>query len=235
MVSIPVYRLFTGQSNSVYRIFQRSNCHKMEPINFSPLFIIRVLLLVVLAHQHTYAQETDTDTPAKGYDLHLEAGIKYVPYLGGFSTGLSLYSPHKSFAFTLRNDVLLAIGRPDDPIGIPPTLPNQLQPFILTDFNTQTYFEAEYRVLKKKNKVLAVHAGYGWIYNGIHRNYIFDATRGYSVLTTAISYKPSWFTLELRGDVPLNSAFHSKMSGTTERVFPVAIGIKYRFKPRKQE
>lgn len=207
----------------------------MESLNFSPLLIARILLLFVLAHQFSYAQQTATVAPAESYDLHLVAGVKYVPNLGGFSTGLSLYNPNKALAFTLRNDVLLSIGRPDDPIGTPPTLPNQLQPFVITDFHTQTYFEAAYRVLKKKNNVLTVHAGYGWIYNGLHRNILLNAERGYSVLTSAISYKPSWFTLELRGDVPLNASFYTKMNGTTERVFPVSIGIQYRFKPQKHE
>ncbi len=195
-----------------------------------------VVLLLTLVQANSHAQESNPPpATSQEYDLNLEAGIKYVPYLGGVSMGLSLYSPHKSLAFNLRNDILLSVGPPDIPVGIPPTTPIQLQPFVITHFHTQTYLEAEYRVLQKKNKSLSLQAGYGWIYNGINRNLLLNAESGYSVFTTAVSFKPSWFTLELRGDIPLNASYHTKLSGTTDRLFPVAIGIKYRFKPRKHE
>lgn len=198
-------------------------------------FCIVVVLLLTLVQAVSHAQETKPVAASKGYDLNLDVGIKYVPYLGGVSMGLSLYSPHKSLAFNLRNDILLSVGPPDIPVGIPQTTPIQLQPFVITHFHTQTYLEAEYRVLQKKNKSLSLQAGYGWIYNGINRNLLLNAQSGYSVFTTAVSFKPSWFTLEVRGDMPLNANYHTKLSGTTDRLFPVAIGIKYRFKPRKQE
>lgn len=168
-------------------------------------------------------------------NLWLSCGIKYAPHLGGAVLELSYYSPDKRLGINLRHDILLGIGKESYFLYRPDTTDILVQAahYELTDYHTQEYLEVEYNLIRKNNYRLNAHLGYGWIYAGVGKNFRLNRDYGYGVISTAISYQPAWFTLELRGDIPVRSIdkirhyWFFKASSVT----PVSLALKYKFKP----
>lgn len=137
-----------------------------------------------------------------------------MPNVGGIGLGIGLFSPQKRLAFSIRNDILLALGRPSWVIATGQSSQNLLEDdFQIMQFWRQNYVEASYNMLKHVGaKRLSVHLGYGYI-NGGKRQTVSGLTRhGYSVATAALSYMPDGrFGAELRGDMPLSGGVANKL------------------------
>lgn len=165
-----------------------------------------------------YAQTSEK----KPYRLHGLVGAKYVPNVGGVSLGVSLYSPDRPLGFSIRNDILLALGQPSWTVVNGQTNVFLEDDFQIMQFWRQNYVEAFYNVLKKSNKMLAVHLGYGYIRGGKRQTLDF-IKHSYSVATVALHYSPdNRFNIEMRGDMPLSG-------GAGDKLWAASIALLYDF------
>lgn len=164
------------------------------------------------------------------YNLYLDVGYKTIILDKGCGPvfGLSFYSPDKKISLSLRNDIIFDIGKATyaDTNGI-----NKSEKLEILDYRTQSYFEGEYK-FRIKNTLLFTCLGVGWRYLGDSENFRLNRETGYFTLTPSVKYNIDWFTLELRGDIPLKDKYFKKYNGT-ERLFPVSFTLIYRFKPKK--
>lgn len=96
-----------------------------------------------------------------------------------------------------------------------------------------TYADAMYSWKYKPDKFFYFSFGYGWIstgdgYYGVPSQR-YETDEGYSALTSAVRWNPSWFTLEVRGNIPLSKP---SLSGGNDQ-FPITVGLYYDFIPGK--
>lgn len=165
------------------------------------------------------------------YDISLGVGVKHTlfDYLNGGLFEIRVANYSKAWAFNLRQDVNLALGRIEQDSLFQSNAPY----YGITKLYTQNYIEAEYSVVRKTNYQIAFHAGYGWVYIGKGNNVRLNREHGYSVASLAASYSRSWYQLELRGDVPIKPNYFANYNGGISRLAPISLALKYRIRPKK--
>ena len=187
----------------------------MKKIYFSAIIILMTSQLV--------AQTNASDTP---YDLNIEVGAYYAFEIGGFGINAVVFSPDKKWSYALRNRFLFNFEK-----GLN-TSTGQYSPYyVVSRYYTQNYLDVHYcwNVVKKHR--FETGLGIGWTYNGEKENYRLNKGYGFYVLSASVMYRVTWFYLELRGDYPLLSQKDRAIG--PDRVFPVSLGLYYRFKPGK--
>ena len=165
------------------------------------------------------------------YDISLGIGVKHAlfDYLNGGLFEIRVANPTKAWAFNLRQDVNLSLGK----IEQDSLFHANSNYYGITKLYTQSYVEAEYLAVRKTNYQIAFHAAYGWVYIGKGNNIRLNREHGYSVASLATSYSRSWYQLELRGDVPLKPNYYANYNGGLSRLAPISLALKYRFRPKK--
>jgi hypothetical protein len=184
---------------------------------------ISFIIICILSTYHSLAQENKTGSK---YDLNMEVGVnyKFADYLPGFCLNGVVYSPYKKFSFASRNVFLLKVEKVlIDSI-------NYSRSFQLSKFHTLNYLDLIYNFNQGKNHPFFVGLGVGWIYNGRKENIKLNKGYGYGVMSLTFSYKVTWFFFDFRGDIPFDF-YKDDSSVGPEKLFPITIGITYRFLP----
>ncbi|MBW6460991.1 MAG: hypothetical protein K0B08_10505 [Bacteroidales bacterium] len=165
----------------------------------------------------------------EAYDLHLEFGANYKigDWLSGFCINGTIYSSDKRFSIASRNIILLKIERMlIDSI-------NYSRNYLLSNFHTLNYIDFNCYFRQKTKHPFYSGIGIGWIYNGTRENYKQDEY-GYGVISLTFGYKVTWFYIEMRGDIPFD-LFDSDTGLSVHKLFPVTLGLYYRFLPKSNK
>jgi len=101
---------------------------------------------------------------------------------------------------------------------------------VLSKFHTLNYIDVNYQFRQEKKHPLIAGIGVGWIYYGDKQNYKFNNDHGYGVISLSLSYKVTWFWADIRVDVPWDLYMDDKTVGP-DKLFPLTLGLSYRFKP----
>ena len=183
-------------------------------------------LFIFLSGQ-IFAQSDSTKTP---YDLNLEAGGYTKIGIHGLGFNFVLHSPTKKLSFAFRNRFFMRIEKTinTQASGQYTTYTDY---FVIAQYFTLNYVEADYCWNIGKKRLIETGLGFGWAYNSEKENIKWHNDYGYAVLSGSVNYKVTWFYLEIRGDVPIFTAYKVKDRGPA-RHFPVTVGIFYRFKPK---
>jgi hypothetical protein len=195
--------------------------------------VLLIILININFVSFLYAYHNSDSIPKKN-NFHLNLGLSYIPladYIGGPLIGISFSNPQKHLGLLVRTDYLLSIGKysfVSDTLGTIVQSDN----YEIVNYNNLFFCDIEYDFSIKKKTPIIAGLGYGWIYynqkniSGAYFSY------GYSVLSAKFVYKYSWISFEVRGNIPLNSSYLNKISNYY-KLFPIQIGLIYRFAPRK--
>ncbi|MFN3667117.1 MAG: hypothetical protein ACK4S0_13205 [Sediminibacterium sp.] len=162
------------------------------------------------------------------YELHLDLGLCILPSnnLGGLLLGFTLENADKKIAFHLRNDIVPEFRKT-------PLLNTSGQQYPsyelhLISLNMLNSIEVSYRITPINKTDLRASFGTGWVYsgNGYGAYDRFDDNNGYPIITASIFFQPSWYFLELRGNMMLDDFGD---------YYPVSISFGVRFPPEKKE
>lgn len=169
-------------------------------------------LIMIITVQAT-AQEAKSDT-----DLFFNIGLKYVPidWISGPLLGLSIDKASSKFAYNLRHDILLKIGRSSQ---------SSTSGFVLTSFGTLSYFDIDFKLTEADRLV----TGVGWIYGRNGENTKFNQENGYAVITLGYKRRVSWINIEIRGDIPIQNQTQEIL---LQHTYPISFALIYKFSPK---
>ncbi len=181
--------------------------------------------LLIFSVQKVYTQELDVSTR-----LFMQLGATYIPVdnNGGIVLGLRIGKPDGKYSIALRNDIIPDFGR----VIVTTNSGSYYSPSLtLLALQMNTYADAIYSWRYKQEKQFDFSIGYGWIstgdgYYGIPSKR-FESSGGYSAITSSIRWKPSWFTLEIRGNIPISQP---SLTGGDDQ-FPIVVSLFYDFIP----
>jgi hypothetical protein len=191
---------------------------------------IILLSIIFFAIFTSYDSIAQGDRSVSKYDLNLEVGFnyKFSDYLPGFSLNGVIYSPNNKFSFASRNVFLLKVEK------ILIDTINYSRSFQLSAFHTLNYLDVNYNFNQSKKHPFYVGLGVGWIYDGSKENVKLNRDYGYGVMSLTFSYKITWFFLDFRGDIPFDFNQDNSSVGP-EKLFPITIGLSYRFLPKDKD
>ncbi|MBK6729785.1 MAG: hypothetical protein IPG60_02075 [Bacteroidetes bacterium] len=165
-------------------------------------------------------------------ELNAQLGISYIPVdnMGGLLLGLKVARPDGKFGIAFRNDIIPEYGRISYTNN---SITNYSQNLELMAIQMNTYLEGIYSLYYKVDRKINFTLGYTWIstgdgYYGVP-SIRYEKSEGYWGITTSVQWKPSWFILEVRGNIKLSEP---SLTGGMEQ-FPIAIGLCYDFNPKR--
>ena len=192
-------------------------------------------IFILFALNNIYSQEKDTSLIKSNFFLNI--GFSYIPldYIGGPSIGLTLTNKEKPLGITLRSDYLIKIGRGSfynafDTITNTPISITQSDKIEVLRFNQLIYIDIEYKLNKKPKCPLIAGLGFGWINTGEIENILLNRYHGYATLSPKLSYRHSWISFELRGNIPIKNNYF-KSYYPFQRLVPLEFSMYYRFNP----